>query len=247
MELPAGLFEGLTELKQVQPQDNPAAPFLLRVELVRTDGELNASGPATVVARLVEGAPFPIAIGLSVAKGTSTVEEVAIPVGATESAPFAVTGVGDAVRVTLGAAPEVPNTRCGEFPEYPCFQGLATAAAGTLVLFKDPPAVTGTVPLTELATDGDVARIDLSGLFSAADGAPALATVTVDGAVLKIRSNEEGVEGVVTITVIATDADGLSVTLDLQAMIEFMPRGLMRGWRRVIIDAVRESEQADSD
>ena len=72
--------------------------------------------------------------------------------------------------------------------------------------------------------------------------------MTVDGTVLTISSNEDGSEGIVTITVIATDSDGLSVTLDLQATIEFMPRGFMRGWRRIwITDALRESEQADSD
>ena len=257
VELPAGLFEDLAELEAVQLRNNPGTPFELRVRLERTDALPSARGPATVVARLLEGAPFPMTTSLSAVNGTSSVEEVAIPVGATQSAPFAVTAAGT-VRVTLGPAPEIPNTRCGEFGDYLCYQGLATATDGTLVLFKDPPVVTGTAPLTELATDGDAARVELAGLFSASDGGaltytarsgdPALATVTVDGTVLTISSNEDGSEGIVTITVIATDADGLSVTLDLQATIEFMPRGFMRGWRRIwITDALRESEQADSD
>ncbi len=258
LELPPGLFEGLAELESVRLQDNPGAPFELLLQLERTDAEPSAPGPATVVARLVEGAPFPMAASVTAINGTSSADQVALSVGATESAPFVVTAAGGAVRVTSGEAPKVPTASCGDFVEYLCYQGLATAAVAPLVLFKDPPSVTAEAPRAELGTDGDAVRIDLSGLFAASDGGmltyialsgdPALATVTVDGTVLTVRSGADGSEGLVTITVTATDADGLSVTLDLEAQIEFMPQGLLRGWRRVlIIDELGASAPVDRD
>ena len=84
--------------------------------------------------------------------------------------------------------------------------------------------------------------------YTTRSGDPALAAVTVDGTVFTIQSGEDGAEGVVTITVTATDADGLSVTLDLKAQIEFVPQGLLRGWRRVlIIDALGESARIPTE
>ena len=53
---------------------------------------------------------------------------------------------------------------------------------------------------------------------------------------LIVTSGEDGAEGVAVIAVTATDADGLSVTLELRVGIEYMPRGFLRGWRRVLPD-----------
>ena len=133
------------------------------------------------------------------------------------------------------------DTRCGVLGAYPCFQGIATAAGGTLVLFKAPPEVTDTPSRATLAAEGDAARMDLSALFAASDGGaltyvvgssdPALATASVAGDTLTLASNEDGREGTATITVTATDSDGLSVTLTFEVTVEAMPRGLLRGWR----------------
>ena len=46
----------------------------------------------------------------------------------------------------------------------------------------------------------------------------------------------DGREGAVTITVTATDAGGLSVTLTFEVTVESIPRGLLRGWRRVLLE-----------
>ena len=123
---------------------------------------------------------------------------------------------------------------------------MTTAAGGTLVLFKAPPEVTDTPSGTTLAAEGDATRIDLSALFAASDGGaltyfvessdPTLATGTVDGDTLTLASNEDGREGAATITVIATDDDGLSVTLTFEVVVESMPRGLLRGWHRVLLE-----------
>ena len=55
--LPAGFFAGLSGLSELNLLDNPGAPFTLTMELARTDAEPWAPGPATVAARVREGAP----------------------------------------------------------------------------------------------------------------------------------------------------------------------------------------------
>ena len=106
-----------------------------------------------------------------------------------------------------------------------------------------------------MAAEGDAARIDLSALFAASDGGaltyfvgssdPTLATATVDADTLTLASNEDGREGAVTITVTAIDQDGLSVTLTFEVSIEAMPRGLLRGWRRVLLEQAMERSAAE--
>ena len=139
-------------------------------------------------------------------------------------------------------APPLPDTRCGEFEDRPCFQGFTVLAGGTLTLFKHRPTVTGEAPRVELGTDGDATRVDLSALFSAAGGGlltfaavsshPELATATVRGGVLEVTSIEDGEEGSIQITVTATDSDGRSVTFTFAATIEQMQGSFLRGWRR---------------
>ena len=168
--LPEGLFAGLGALGEVQLQDNPGAPFTLRLALLRTDGEPWAPGPAVVVARVREGAPFALRAALSAVNGTLSPATALVPAGMTAGTPMAVVqDAAGATRVTA-AAPAVPDTRCGVLGTYLCFQGITTAAGGTLVLFKAPPEVTDTPSGATLAAEGDAARMDLSALFAASDG-----------------------------------------------------------------------------
>ena len=257
--LPAGVFEGLANLTELQLQNNPGAPFPLTLTLTRTDAQPWSPGPAEVVARVSEGAPFAMRAGVSTVNGTLSADAVDVSAGTTVSAPITVTQTGEgATRLTLDVAPTVPEARCGEFDEYPCFQGIATAVGQALVLFKHPPMVRGSVPDAELATDGDAVRIELSRLFAASDGGaltyaarssdPLLATVIVNGSVLTVISNEADKEGTVTITVTATDSDGVPVTLVFEAKIETMPRGLFRGWRKVLLpQASQTPNRADQE
>ena len=253
--LPDGMFAGLGALTEVQLQDNPGAPFTLQLELVRTDGTRSSPSPARVEVRVPEGAPFAMRAALSAVNGTLSPVTALVPAGMTAGTAVVVTqDAAGATRVTA-AAPAIPDTRCGVLGIYPCYQGIATTAGGTLVLFKAPPEVTDTPSGTTLAAEGDAVRIDLSALFAASDeGAltyfagssdPTLATATVDGDTLTLASNEDGREGAVTITVTATDEDVLSVTLTFEVVVESIPRGLLRGWRRVLLEQAMERRAAE--
>ena len=241
-ELPAGVFAGLGSLTELGLHGNPGAPFPLTIRLLRTDADVPEPGPASVVARVSEGAPFALRTAVSATGGTLSANTAPVPAGAAVSTPITATQSGaEPMRITP-VAPPLPDTRCGEFEDRPCFQGFTVRAGGTLTLFKQRPTVTGEAPRVELGTDGDAMRVDLSALFSAAGGGlltfaavsshPELATVTVRGGVLEVTSIEDGEEGSIEITVTATDSDGLSVTFTFAATIEQMQGSFLRGWRR---------------
>ena len=249
--LPDGVFAGLGELSEARSQDNPGSPFVLRVELARTDGPASAPSPARLAARVRQGAPFPLRVGLKAVGGALSSDASVVATGMAESAPVSVarTSAG-ATRVELASTPSVPDTRCGRFGRYLCYRGFATAIGAPLILFKDPPEVRGSVPATDLAAENDSIRISLSELFVAADGRPlryaarssdpGLAGAEVRGGVLIVVSGEDGREGTATITVTATDADGLSAELTFEVTLESMPRGFMSGWRRALIEQLIE-------
>ena len=243
--LPAGLFEGLGALDELQLQDNPGAPFALTVGLARDDAEVWAPGPARVLARLAQGAPLDVRVGVTATNATLSSDAVHLAAGALASAPLRVTRVEAGAARLTASAPALPDTRCGLLGLYRCYRGVTLTAGAPLVLFKAPPRATGEAPRAELGTDGDALRIDLSGLFAASDGGaltytarsgdPGLVSVHVAGGILTVTSTADGAEGTTTVTVTATDADGLSATRTFAVTVEPMPGGLMRGWRRTLL------------
>ncbi len=128
--LPEDMFTGLSRLKELNLQANPEAPFTLSVELERTDTtDLDAPGPAKVVATLAEGAPFAMKIPLSVEGGTTSVDTVVIKRGENTSAEFTVTQDSESdsgTVVTAGPAPDVPDD----------LHGIEVVADDTLQLFQ---------------------------------------------------------------------------------------------------------------
>ena len=69
-ELPRGVFLGLVSLRRVTLHNNPGAPFTLTLEPRRTDSDrLDAPSPARVAVTVAEGAPFAMAIPLTVEGG----------------------------------------------------------------------------------------------------------------------------------------------------------------------------------
>lgn len=138
--LPDEAFTGLSVLNSLNLQDNPGAPFVLDVQLERTDtADLAAPGPAQVVLSLSEGAPFSMRIPLSVEGGTLSTSTAVIQSGTTSSPEFTVTmssGSQSGTQVVLGPAPRVPGA----------ILGVQLLAADTLVLFTASGDVSGAEP-----------------------------------------------------------------------------------------------------
>ena len=244
--LPDGLFLGVSNVTELQLQDNPGSPFVLTLELARTDATVEAPGPATIIATVAKGAPFTMRAGVSASNGELSADSVTVLRGNTTATPITVTGIAEgSVRVTLDAAPPIPTTFCGA-DNHPCFRGIATAAGPTLVLFKNPLRATDSPPALDLLANGDAAVVDLTTLFTGAEGEtltyavessdPELVTVSVEGTNLVLLPNEIGEEGVATVTVTATDADGLTATLSFVITIEAKPQSFLRGWRKALFD-----------
>ena len=123
----------------------------------------------------------------------------------------------------------------------PLLPGGRTEAGPGLLLFKRPPRVVRAVPGQAVESLGGALALDLSE-FLAADGGdvlshsaessdPALASVSVSGGVLSIEPNGEGLEGLVTVTVTATDSDGLAVEHRFTVAVSAAARPFARGWR----------------
>ena len=233
--LPAGFFKGLSGLAELNLLDNPGAPFTLTMELARTDAEPWAPGPATVAARVREGAPFALSAGLAVRGSAELSTETArIGAGETSSAPIMVAlTAGGAARLSPAGAPEAPAGLCGDVQDgrHPCFQGVRTAAGPGLLLFKRPPRLVRAVPGLEAESLGGAVGIDLAEFFKADGGEEliwaaessdaSLASARVEGGVLRVLPNGEGLEGLVTVTVTATDADGLAA--EASFAVEVLP------------------------
>ena len=123
----------------------------------------------------------------------------------------------------------------------------ATATLLFLVSFVDPPRALGVVPDAELGAAGDAIEVTLGGLFAgeqpltftARSSDPQLVVADVVDGVLVVRSVADGEEGVVTVTVAATDIGGLTATATFEVTVAPAPRGLMRGWRRAWIEQQR--------
>ena len=243
-ELPTGFFEGASNLAELDLSGNPGAPFTLTMELTRTDAEDYAPGPATVVVQVAEGAPFALSAGLLAEGAELSTDTAAIGAGNVSSAPIQVSLTeGGAARLSLSGAPEAPSQQCGEVDEgrYPCFQGLRVEAGSRLLLFKRPPWVAQAIPGQGVESLDDALSLDLAGFF-AADGDdaltysaessdPTLASVNVFEDVLSIEPNGQGLEGFVTVTLTATDSDGLEAEHSFTVEVSPPSRRFGRGWR----------------
>ena len=143
--LPGGILAGLANLTALRLADNPGAPFILQLELLRTDTtRLGAAGPATISLAVAEGAPFPVTLGLVVENGAASANGVAVGAGETTGSPITVSGPAadsGATRLATGSAPALPAG----------FDGLQLRAPAPLTLF-DPSANTATYRVVFNAT-----------------------------------------------------------------------------------------------
>ena len=255
--LPAGIFNGMTMLESVRLENNPGAPFMLVVELQRSDTtELFSDSPATVSALAPQGAPFPMTANLAITGGNLSANRLTVPKGHTTSSAATVTQQDDhPVSVRVNAVSDVPTEDCrtGTIP-VPCYTGIETAPGPPLHLFKSRPAILQPISSQTLDGDGDALTIDLSRFLSYRTGTrlrftatvddPLLVTVSVEGNILTITSNEDA-EGDVTVTVTATNVDGFSETLSFVVTVGLPVPGELRGWRLILIEKALQNDVPD--
>jgi len=179
-ELPDEIFAGLSVLNALNLENNPGAPFVLDVQLERTDtADLAAPGPAQVVLSLSEGAPFSMRIPLSVDGGTLSTGTAVIQSGRTSSPEFTVTmssGSQSGTQVVLGPAPRVPDA----------ILGVRLLAADTLVLFTTSGDVAGAEPV------GLAARIEGQGPEGRGTAPVTLVTGVLGSAGWRLRPRSKG-------------------------------------------------------
>ena len=143
LSLPDGVFAGLSKLRFLSVGYNPGTPFPLAVDVVRTDAaDPLAPGPATVVARVGAGTPFPMTVRLRAEGGVLSDSVVDLKPGGTESGSVTVApdGSGSHRFVELAATPSLPESS---------IFGLEVVATAPLVL-ADPPEVTLDLPVVYL-------------------------------------------------------------------------------------------------
>ena len=253
--LPPGLFAGLRRLREVSVEDNPGSPFGLALELVRTDADPWAPGPATITARAALGAPFAMTAPLT-AEPTPTAETalptaVAVAAGETTGTTFAAAQpAGSPLALRADASP-LPTTQCNGTP---CFRGFETTPGFALILFHRPPRPLA-APAPEPLAAGNPLRLPLASLVAPGDAPDgmaweasssdaSIATARIVGAFLLVQS-EPASEGTARITLVATDALGFAATLRFEVQVEFhWPHGPSRGWRSILGNAAPNAEAA---
>ena len=135
--LPRAIFAGLASLAELRLAGNPGSPFIIHLELLRSDTTLlGAAGPASIALAVAEGAPFPVTLPLVVENGSASAAALSLGAGETLGGPVTVEGPAadsGATRLAPGMLPGVPAG----------FDGLELRASDPLSLF-DPAANTAT-------------------------------------------------------------------------------------------------------
>ena len=112
------------------------------------------------------------------------------------------------------------------------------------------------VPDQELEAGGEALSLDLSRYFDVPEGGtltygpptssdPALVTATIENGILKIVPHEG--EGVATITVTATDDNGVTVTLSFKVAVTAATMRSIRPWLIGVLAAEQEANEAEDN
>ena len=212
--LPAGFFTKFSALTTLDLTDNTVALTL----------QLHYLGNSKIQARLPEGAPWPLTVSVSGVSGSSTQvspNSISLTQGQTASAELQVSGYP--ATISLGSLPSVPASHSPT--------GLTLAAGGSLTLTVPTFSVT---VADSLHTAGVNLSVQLPVATSGADSITYdLSVSTDDGALnnnmpagLSFSSTTRTFSGAATaagtyaVTWTATDADGDSVDLTFNLVVE---------------------------
>ncbi len=222
--LPSGTFAGMDRFERFQGVNNPGAPFPVAVEFARTDAaDTLAPGPARVVMRVPDGAPFGFRIPVSVQGGRASRTWFEVAVGDTASTPLVVgppSGGAGAVHVSFGQPPGLP----------PRYDGLEVVPGAQMVLFAESdnrsPVYRESAPAYWLQAGGASEPLPLGPYFSDPDGdSLSYAVETSDGTVIEGRIEGEVLwmeprgEGEAALVVTATDPAGLAARQSLAVQV----------------------------
>lgn len=222
--LPDGAFVGLASLDTLRLADNPGAPFPLRLEIERTDGETpDAASPARIALAVATGAPFRISVPLSITGGELSADSAVLDPGRARSDDITVTGGGadeSEAQVVAGPAPAMPSATTG----------LEFALGDPLVLFgaaeNQPPVPVREVSPQRMRAGATTTAIDVSSHFrdpeaqplaytaETSDSALVTATVRGDTAILTPVA-----AGVATATVTAADSAGGTAQISFRVTV----------------------------
>ena len=251
VDLPAGAFLGINGLSGLRLEGNPGAPFSLTLQPRRTDtSDPLASGPASVVVTLMEGAPLPIVLPLSVHGGNASANAVVLQGGSDQSPVVTVTrsdGGQSGVQVVVGPAPSLPDN----------FGGIELRVADPFVLFgtvtNRAPVAERASPLRRLRVGGPPVSFGVSSYFRDPDGNELkYSVVSENPEVVSASASGNRVTvspvaaGSASVGVIATDPGGLSARSSFQASVREISPGLF-DIDLILIDEVSESIQTAFD
>ena len=155
--LPNGLFEGLTDLQSLKLHGNPGAPFTFRAELEK-------SGDDGVAVKVVQAAPYSMAVTLSVTGGTLSATTATIPAGNIRSEVITFSHSGDTpVTISIDSVQFVGRNPRGV--------GVITSAGDALTIGNNPaqgtPTISGSTQVGETLTADTTGISDQDGLDNA--------------------------------------------------------------------------------
>ena len=228
--LPDGIFAGMTSLNTLQLSGNTSAPFSFEVSLQKV-------GTNQFKAVLPVGAPFDIAVPISVTNGSAanSASSITIAQGSVESDAITITRAAntvDAVTVDIGTLPSIPTTHNG--------YALSKSTNLPLEIFgavNVAPIFTEGTTATRSIAENTAARTNIGSPVSATDGnssdrlayslsgtdAASFAIVESTGQLQTKAALDHETQDSYTVTITVSDGsltDTITVTINVTDVVE---------------------------
>ncbi|MDE0190921.1 MAG: hypothetical protein OXQ90_06160 [Gammaproteobacteria bacterium] len=223
--LPEGLFDDLVSLEAISLNGNPGTPFAVEVGLERIDGSFTAGSPARIRLKADAGFPITDTVPISTVNGSASVDSVQFERGASSGPEVVVTQGSRASATHVAIGPLSTSTT-------PSLAGIELRIGEPIALFRETPhrmpVPRRTPALRKLQVDGGHTTVLLDKCF--ADHEPLTFTgQAANRDVVRVVPATAGVvlepvaEGKTTVSLTATDPEGLSVSQDLAVVVEPPP------------------------